>query len=99
MEVFGLTIGEVITLIASAVALIITISRAGRKDVATESVEHLLEPLNNENNKLREELDDVTKEFTRYKQNTKKWRQRISRELTGIIKEIENLRIREMDGE
>lgn len=91
MEIFGMSIGEIITLIASAVAVIITVMRAGRKDVTTESVEHLLEPLNSQNEQLRQDLEKQIKLFEEYKKRNAAWKMKFTKKLVAVTAELDSI--------
>lgn len=91
MEVFGLSIGEIITLLASAVALILTVMRAGKKDVTTESVEHLLEPLNTQNQRLQEQIERQQADFEAYKKRNTAWKVKVSKKLVAVASDLQSL--------
>jgi predicted PurR-regulated permease PerM len=93
---FGLTIPEfigiVLSLLTSAVALILVIVKAGRKDLISESVEHLLGPMNEEIKELKEEIQKKERNFSEYKARVARWKKRVDNRIARLIKDLEEMR-------
>lgn len=92
MEIFGLSIIEILTILGSAVALIITISRAGKRDTPSESVDFLLDPLNQKIEELQTALSEKDEEFDKYIRRSQRWKTRTTRRLNSVIDDMESLK-------
>lgn len=92
MEILGMSIAEFVAVLGSAVALTITIIRAGKPDVQTESVQHLLEPLNQEIHELRAELIQKEQAHEAYKLRNRAWKATTSKKISFLVKELGDLK-------
>lgn len=92
MEIFGLSPVELLTIIGSAVALIITISRAGDRASSSESVDHLLDPLNKKIANLEAALEKKDHNFDEYIKRSQRWKSRTTKKINGVIDDMESLK-------